>query len=183
MIRIVDFSMSLIGLVISFPILLLVYIIGIFDTGSPLFLQTRVGKNKQPFTLLKFRTMTIETESLASHLAPKSSITNLGKIIRKIKIDELPQLWNVLKGDMSMVGPRPNLFTQKELILERDRLKIYEVLPGITGLAQIQNIDMSTPKLLAKTDAKMINTMSVKNYLKYISRTIIGSGSGDAIGN
>ncbi|EKM12154.1 bacterial sugar transferase family protein [Vibrio harveyi] len=125
--------------------------------------------------------MSVETKSVASHLASNASITKLGGFLRKTKIDELPQLINVLKGEMSLVGPRPNLFNQQELIIERDALGIYEVLPGITGLAQVQNIDMSTPVLLAKIDKKMIDTLTLKDYFKYIMMTATGSGTGDAV--
>jgi lipopolysaccharide/colanic/teichoic acid biosynthesis glycosyltransferase len=125
-----------------------------FDTGSPVFVQTRVGRNKKPFQLIKSRTTSVETKSVASHLANNASITKLGSFLRKTKIDELPQLINVVKGDMSLVGPRPNLFNQEELLAERDSRGVYDVLPGITGLAQVNNIDMSTPELLAKTDKK-----------------------------
>jgi O-antigen biosynthesis protein WbqP len=183
LIRTLDFFMALFGLLATFPILLVVTIIGYFDTRSPIFIQERVGKNKKPFKLIKFRTMTIETKSVASHLASSVSITKLGGFLRKTKVDELPQLINVLKGEMSFVGPRPNLFNQEELIQERDLLGIYNVLPGITGLAQVKNIDMSTPKLLAETDKKMIETITLKNYFKYIIQTATGSGSGDAISN
>jgi lipopolysaccharide/colanic/teichoic acid biosynthesis glycosyltransferase len=180
-IRILDFCIALIGLILTFPILLIVTIIGYFDTGSPIFIQQRVGKHKKPFNLIKFRTMTVDTQSVASHLASTSSITPLGRFLRRTKIDELLQLMNVLKGEMSLVGPRPNLFNQEELINERDSLGVYNVLPGITGLAQVNNIDMSTPKLLAETDKKMINTLTIKNYFKYIIQTVIGNGSGDAV--
>ncbi len=101
--------------------------------------------------------------------------------MRKTKLDELPQLVNVLKGEMSLVGPRPNLFNQHELIKERDSLGVYDVRPGITGLGQVQNIDMSTPQLLAETDKKMIDNLTLKSYFKYILMTVTGSGSGDAI--
>lgn len=181
MIRIFDFLAAFFGLLLLWPVLLIVIIIGLFDTGSPIFVQERVGKRKKPFKLIKFRTMTVETKSVASHLASNSSITKLGKFLRKTKIDELPQLINVLKGEMSLVGPRPNLFNQEELIAERDALGVYEVLPGITGLAQVQNIDMSTPGLLAKTDRLMIDTLTIKDYFKYIIMTATGSGSGDAV--
>jgi lipopolysaccharide/colanic/teichoic acid biosynthesis glycosyltransferase len=169
------------GGVLAFPIMIIVTIIGFFDTGSPIFMQTRIGKNKRPFTLIKFRTMPLDTKSIASHLANTTSITKLGLFLRKTKIDELPQLINVLKGEMSIVGPRPNLFNQEELIQERDSLGVYDVLPGITGLAQINNIDMSTPKLLAETDAKMLLSLTLKDYFMYIIKTAIGSGSGDAV--
>ena len=181
MIRTIDFLAALIGLTLLWPILLVVTILGQFDTGSPIFVQTRVGKGKKPFKLIKFRTMSVETKSVASHLAANSSITKLGSILRKTKIDELPQLINVLKGEMSLVGPRPNLFNQEELIKEREAKGIYDVLPGITGLAQVENIDMSTPKLLAETDKKMIEMLTLRDYFKYILMTVTGSGSGDAV--
>lgn len=181
MTRIVDFFLSLLGLIVLWPVLIIVTIIGLFDTGSPVFIQKRVGRNKKPFNLIKFRTMSLETQSVASHLASNADITRFGAFLRKTKIDELPQLINVLKGEMSLVGPRPNLFNQVELIKERECLGVYKVLPGVTGLAQIQNIDMSTPELLAKTDRVMIDTMTVKDYFKYIILTATGSGSGDAV--
>lgn len=183
MIRLIDFLASFFGLLLLWPLLLLVTIIGFFDTGSPIFVQIRVGKEKRPFKLIKFRTMSVDTQSVASHLASTSSITKLGTILRKTKIDELPQLINVLKGEMSLVGPRPNLFNQEELIKERDALGVYEVLPGITGLAQVQNIDMSTPELLAKTDRQMIDTLTLTSYFRYIIMTATGSGAGDAVGS
>ncbi|EPP4297532.1 lipid carrier--UDP-N-acetylgalactosaminyltransferase [Vibrio cidicii] len=181
MTRIFDLLISLSLSFFLFPILCFVLIIGYFDTGSPIFVQERVGRNKKPFNLIKFRTMSVNTQSVASHLASTSSITKLGAFLRKTKIDELPQLINVLKGEMSLVGPRPNLFNQTELIQEREALGVYNVLPGITGLAQVQNIDMSTPKLLAQTDRQMIDTLTLKSYFRYIIMTATGSGSGDAV--
>lgn len=181
MIRLLDFFLAIIGLFFLFPILILVTIVGYFDTGSPIFIQTRVGRYKRPFKLIKFRTMKVDTASLASHLASTESITLVGKVLRKTKLDELPQLINVIKGEMSIVGPRPNLFNQEALIKARDELSVYDSLPGITGLAQINNIDMSTPELLAKVDREMLDSLSVKNYFKYIMMTVKGSGSGDAV--
>ncbi|WP_350978585.1 sugar transferase [Shewanella sp. AC34-MNA-CIBAN-0136] len=181
MIRLIDFLAAFFGLLLLWPVLLIVTVIGMFDTGSPIFVQTRVGKNKKAFKLIKFRTMSVETKSVASHLASNASITKLGNFLRKTKIDELPQLINVVKGEMSLVGPRPNLFNQEKLIKERDALGVYDVLPGVTGLAQVQNIDMSTPKLLAETDKHMIDTLNIKNYFKFILMTVTGSGSGDAV--
>ncbi|MDD9179637.1 MULTISPECIES: sugar transferase [Aliivibrio] len=181
MIRILDFLAAFFGLLFLWPVLLIVIMIGMFDTGSPIFIQERVGRNKKPFKLIKFRTMSVETKSVASHLANNASITKLGNFLRKTKIDELPQLINVVKGEMSLVGPRPNLFNQEELIKERDALGVYDVLPGVTGLAQVQNIDMSTPQLLAKTDKQMIDSLTIKDYFKYIIMTATGSGSGDAV--
>lgn len=181
MLRVFDFTFSLLGLIFGFPVLVIIYCIGLADTGSPLFKQERVGRNKKPFTLVKFRTMKVDTASVASHLASTASITKLGGFLRKTKLDELPQLWNVLKGEMSLVGPRPNLFNQQELIAARDALGVYSVRPGITGLAQVNEIDMSTPELLAKTDAEMIKTLSIAGYFKYILQTVTGKGSGDRV--
>ncbi|MGF1697550.1 sugar transferase [Vibrio lamellibrachiae] len=181
MIRLLDFLASFFGLLFLWPIFLIVIIIGLFDTGSPVFVQERVGRYKKPFKLIKFRTMSVETKSVASHLASNASITIVGAFLRKTKIDELPQLINVLKGEMSLVGPRPNLFNQEELIKERDSLGVYDVLPGITGLAQVNNIDMSTPSLLADTDRQMIDTLTIIKYFSYIIMTATGSGSGDAV--
>lgn len=181
MIRILDFSFSLLGLVLGSPVLLIIYLIGLFDTGSPVFRQERVGRNKKPFTLIKFRTMSVDTASVASHLASTVSITKMGRFLRKTKLDELPQLWNVLKGEMSLVGPRPGLFNQEELTMARENEGVLLVRPGITGLAQVSDIDMSTPELLSKTDAKMIREMSLRNYFKYIFQTVLGAGAGDRV--
>lgn len=181
MIRLIDIILSLIGLVFASPIFMAIYVIGLFDTGSPIFMQERVGRNKKPFTLVKFRTMTVDTASVASHLASTASITPLGGFLRKTKLDELPQLWNVLKGEMSLVGPRPGLFNQTDLTAARVAKNIFDVRPGITGLAQVNEIDMSTPELLAKTDREMIDTLTIGNYFKYILMTVTGSGSGDRI--
>lgn len=181
MIRFVDILLSLAGLVFGAPVLLLIYCAGLFDTGSPLFFQERVGRYRRPFTLIKFRTMDVDTASVASHLASRSSVTRLGAVLRKTKLDELPQLWNVLKGEMSLVGPRPGLFNQEQLLHERDIRKVFEARPGITGLAQVSGIDMSTPELLAETDAKMLRQLTLSYYFKLILMTVLGQGSGDRI--
>lgn len=181
MLRVFDVVFALLGLIFGFPVFLIIYVLGLFDTGSPLFVQQRVGRNKQPFHLVKFRTMAIDTASVASHLASTGSITKLGGFLRKTKLDELPQLWNVLKGDMSLVGPRPNLFNQHELITEREARGVYAVRPGITGLAQVNEIDMSTPALLAQTDQRMIQTLTMLDYFRYIFMTVAGKGSGDRV--
>jgi len=179
--RLLDFTAAFFGLILTFPILFVVVIVGFFDTGSPVFTQKRVGKNKKPFTLIKLRTMSVDTKSVASHLASTASITKMGGFLRKTKIDELPQLINVLKGEMSLVGPRPCLFNQEELIEERDSRGVFQVLPGITGLAQVNEIDMSTPKLLAEWDEKMIKKFSLVDYFSYILMTATGKGSGDRV--
>ena len=183
MIRTLDLFLAVAGLIIASPLLLTAIILCYFDTGSPIFIQTRVGRGKAPFKLIKLRTMSLDTPSVASHLVKSSAVTPLGSFLRKSKFDELPQLVNVIKGDMSLVGPRPGLFNQLELIEERDRYGIFVVRPGITGLAQISGIDMSTPELLAKTDALMIADMSMWNYFSFICQTIKGQGRGDKVAN
>jgi lipopolysaccharide/colanic/teichoic acid biosynthesis glycosyltransferase len=180
-IRLLDFFFALTGLVFLFPVFVILFVFGLFDTGSPLFLQERVGRNQKPFTLIKFRTMKKGTASVASHLVGKGSITKFGSFLRRTKLDELPQLWNVLVGEMSLVGPRPGLFMHEELVKARQEHSVFEVRPGITGLAQVNEIDMSTPELLAETDARMIKDLSISNYFKYIFLTISGNGSGDRV--
>jgi len=181
MTRIFDIFFSLLGLLFLSPILLVLIVIGYFDTRSPIFRQERVGKRKKPFNLVKFRSMYSNAPSVATHLASASSITPFGRFLRKSKLDELPQLWNVFVGDMSLVGPRPNLFNQEELIKERDLRGVYSVRPGITGLAQINKIDMSTPQLLAETDSKMLKELNLLGYFKYILLTVFGKGFGDRV--
>ena len=181
MIRVLDILFATLGLVFGLPFLLAIYVVGLFDTGSPLFRQERVGRYKKPFILVKFRTMAPETKSVASHLADSSSITPVGRFLRRTKLDELPQLWNVLKGEMSLVGPRPCLFNQVELIQERESRGVLDARPGITGLAQVNDIDMSTPQLLAETDAAMLRSLNLKHYFRYILQTITGKGAGDRV--
>lgn len=174
MLRVFDIILSFSGLLLGFPFLLILFISGLLDTGSPIFRQTRIGKYQKKFVILKFRTMKTSTLSLPSHLVNSSSVTKFGHFIRRTKLDELPQLWNVLVGEMSLVGPRPGLINQQELIDVREQYGVFEVLPGITGLSQLSKIDMSTPKLLAKTDFKMIRSLTPKTYFKYIFMTVLG---------
>jgi len=179
--RFLDVFFSVVGLIFGFPLLAAITLIGFFDTGSPIFRQERVGRDKKPFILVKFRTMKPDTVSVATHLASASAITPFGHFLRRTKLDELPQLWNVLKGEMSLVGPRPCLFNQQELIDEREKRGVYAVRPGITGLAQVNQIDMSTPQLLAETDARMIKDLTIGNYFSYLIKTVAGSGAGDRV--
>ena len=179
--RSLDILFAVLGILLFAPILIIICIVGLLDTGSPFVLQRRVGKNKDIFVLVKFRTMRRGTRSMPSHLVDSSSITTVGSWLRRSKLDELPQLWNVLVGDMSVVGPRPCLPDQTELIEERESRGVFAARPGITGLAQVNKIDMSTPELLAKTDARMLADLSVLSYLKYIVVTVAGKGSGDRV--
>ena len=173
MIRFFDMLFSLIGLFFLFPLILLICFVGFLNNGSPLFLQKRVGRNMKSFLLIKFRTMPIKTRSAGTHLIKDLKLTYYGYFMRRTKLDEIPQLFNVLIGDMSLVGPRPCLSNQRKLIKERKKRGVFKAKPGITGLAQTSNITMKTPTLLSKTDLKMIKRMSLLNYFYYIFRTIL----------
>lgn len=181
MLRLLDIVLSVLGLMATLPLMLVIFLLGLFDTGAPLFLQVRVGRHQSPFTLVKFRTMSMETQSVATHLANPASVTRMGGLLRRTKLDELPQLWNVLKGEMSLVGPRPCLFNQVELIAAREVRGVFDVRPGITGLAQVRGIDMSTPELLAEVDAEMMRRLDLGAYFSYILQTLTGAGAGDRI--
>jgi lipopolysaccharide/colanic/teichoic acid biosynthesis glycosyltransferase len=141
MLRLLDLVFSITGLVLGAPVLFAIYVVGLFDTGSPLFRQERVGRDQRPFTLVKFRTMRPDTASVASHLADASAITRLGAFLRRSKLDELPQLWSILMGDMSFVGPRPALFNQYDLIALRTQCGVDALVPGLTGWAQVNGRD------------------------------------------
>ena len=173
MIRCFDFLFSLIGLIFLSPLLIFVFFIGLFDNGSTLFIQKRVGYNLKSFSIIKFRTMPMGVRSAGTHLIKDIKLSSFGYFLRRTKLDEIPQLLNVLKGDMSLVGARPCLPNQRKLISERKKRGVFKVRPGITGLAQISDINMQTPTLLAKTDQKMIKGMSLYNYFYYIFRTIL----------
>lgn len=181
MIRFIDIAASLIGLLLTAPLLVVLWFIVWVDVRAPLFRQERVGRYQKPFILIKFRTMRPGTASQATHLVEASAVTPVGRFLRRTKLDELPQLWNVLSGDMSIVGPRPCLFNQRDLIAQREALGVFRVRPGITGLAQVQGIDMSTPELLAKTDFEMLQRLNISYYLQCVGRTLLGNGAGDRL--
>jgi nucleoside-diphosphate-sugar epimerase/lipopolysaccharide/colanic/teichoic acid biosynthesis glycosyltransferase len=180
--RLLDVLLAGAGLLALWPLLIVLYVLGLVDTGAPLLRQERVGRHQRPFVLVKFRTMRLNTAHVASHLASSAAITPLGVVLRRTKLDELPQLWNVLLGHMSLVGPRPGLFNQHDLTQARTAHGVYAARPGITGLAQVNGIDMSTPELIARTDARMLRELSVRNYFKFILLTVLGKGTGDAVG-
>lgn len=173
MIRLFDVLFSFLGLVILLPILILLWIIGLFETRFPILIQKRVGHNRKLFLLIKFRTMKMNAKLAATHRVHHSMITPFGYFLRRTKLDEIPQLLNILSGDMSLVGPRPCLLNQRKLISERQKRGIYKVKPGITGLAQVSGINMSNPVLLAKTDLKMIKQMNLFYYFYYIFKTVL----------
>ena len=180
--RVLDFSVAVI---LVLPAIMIIAVAALLIAGeikaNPIFSQTRVGRSRRPFTLYKLRTMYPDTAHVASHEATPASITGVGKIFRKLKIDELPQLICIIRGDMSLVGPRPCLFSQEDLIREREARRVFSVLPGITGLAQIRGVDMSTPAVLAQLDADYIEQQSLNGDLKILWQTLVGHGRGDAV--
>jgi len=173
MIRCFDFFISFVGLIFFSPLLIFIFFIGLFENGSPLFIQKRVGQKLESFSLIKFRTMPKGVRSAGTHLIKDIKLSSFGFFLRRTKIDEIPQLLNVFLGDMSLVGPRPCLFNQRKLIKERKKRGVFKVKPGITGLAQIKGIPMEPPTLLAKTDAMMNKKMNLYYYLYYIFMTLL----------
>lgn len=151
----------------------------LINRENPLFVQSRVGQYGQVFRLVKLRTMSSAIKNLPTHMVSGADISTLGRIMRAIKIDELPQLYNVLRGEMSLVGPRPCLPSQHELINERLCLGVYDVKPGITGYAQVRGIDMSMPHELALADHTYLRDGTVTLDLSLLLQTVLGRGSGD----
>jgi len=180
-IRILDVVLSAVGLLLGSPFLAVLCGLVWWDTRSPLFRQVRLGRHRRPFVLVKFRTMRLETGDLPTHMVSAASVTPLGSLMRRTKLDELPSLWNVLRGDMSLVGPRPGLPSHAALTEARTRAGVFEARPGITGVAQLRGIDMSTPEVLAEVDARMLNELTVARYVKLILATVLGGGGGDRI--
>ena len=172
MIRILDFIFALMGLVFGFPVLVVLMLIGFFDTGSPVFRQVRVGRNKKPFTLVKFRTMKLNTASVASHLASSSSITPYGHFLRRTKLDELPQLWNVLKGEMSLVGPRPLPFRDVARFESSWQQRRFSVKPGMTCLWQVNGRSRTPFEDWVKLDLDYIDQWSFGLDLRILVKTL-----------
>lgn len=179
--RTTDFVLAVLGAPFAVPLCALAALaIRVESAGSPVFAQQRVGQGQEPITVYKLRTMDVDTGDLPSHAVSTAKITRVGSILRTTKIDELPQLWNVLKGEMSFVGPRPCLPSQTQLIEEREARGVFEVVPGITGPGQLAGIDMSTPVELAEVDGEYLQQQSLLFDLLCIVRTALGRGSGDA---
>ncbi|UIJ70230.1 sugar transferase [Aurantimonas sp. HBX-1] len=180
--RLFDFAVSAAALVVlGWLILALVVLIRLTSPGPGLFLQERVGRGRKIFRCCKLRTMAEGTPHVATHHATAASITGLGRRLRRVKLDELPQLWNVLKGEMSLVGPRPCLPVQAELIAARERRGVFALRPGITGRAQVMGVDMSDPERLAQIDAEYAASQSFFGDLKLLAQTFFGAGRGDRV--
>ena len=184
MIRHFDILFSALGLLLGWPVLAVIALIGLWDTGSPLFRQQRVGRFQQPFMLVKFRTMRPGTASVATHLASANAITPFGRFLRRTKLDELPQLWNVLKGEMSMVGPRPERqHFIDEIMKEAPHYRhLHKVRPGITSWGQVkfgyaENVEQMLRRL--KYDILYIENMSLAVDLKILAYTALIVVKGD----
>lgn len=180
--RMFDF---IVALLLSPFALVLVLVFGIVvrltSPGPAIFRQARVGRNEVPFVCLKLRTMRSDTRHAPSHEIGSSAVTGIGAFLRRTKLDELPQLWNILKGEMSFVGPRPCLTTQSELIEARRARGLFAVRPGITGVSQVAGVDMSDPERLAILDATYLKDMSLRHDIALILRTVGGAGRGDRV--
>lgn len=160
---------------------ILAIMIAATTTGPALFKQQRVGRHGRIFTCYKFRTMRVNTPQVATHQVSSDSTTSVGKRLRDWKLDELPQVFNILANHMSLVGPRPCLPTQHELVAARDKLGVMAVKPGVTGWSQIHGIDMSDPEVLAQSDADFLHCRSIPLYVRIALLTFLGKGQGDKI--
>lgn len=183
--RIVDFILALLGIIILSPVLLILCIAIKVDSKGPIiFKQKRVGINKSHFNILKFRTMKVDTpKEMPTHMLenPDFFITKVGKFLRKTSLDELPQLFNILKGDMAVIGPRPALWNQYDLIEERDKYHANDIRPGLTGLAQISGRDELEIPVKAEIDGKYAQNISFMMDLKCFVGTIIAVFKSDGV--
>lgn len=174
--RLIDIILSLLGMLVFSPIYLaLIVVIKLDSRGPVLFKQKRVGINKTYFNILKFRTMRIDTpKDMPTHLLgdPDQYITRIGKFLRKTSLDELPQIWNIFVGDMSVIGPRPALWNQHDLIEERDKYGANDILPGLTGWAQINGRDELPIDIKARLDGEYAQSICLKMDLKCFFGTI-----------
>lgn len=170
--RLIDVLIAAPALVLAGPVILIAaFAIRFTSPGNAIYVQSRVGHRQTPFRCYKLRTMVAHAPSVPTHEAAASLITPVGRALRRFKFDELPQLWNVLKGEMSLVGPRPCLTTQHELIECRARLGVFAARPGVTGLAQVGGIDMSNPERCAQADAEYLRRQSTGLDLLILVRT------------
>jgi lipopolysaccharide/colanic/teichoic acid biosynthesis glycosyltransferase len=166
----------LIGLILISPIIFISIFLVWLEDGSPvIFVQERLGLSKNKFKILKIRTMYKSAPNLGTHEVANAYYLNIGSIIRKIKIDELPQLVNYLKGELELIGPRPGLPSQVKLKEYRDAYNIFNIKPGITGLAQVLGYDMSNPRALAMIDSLYIKNRSIQLDVKIFFATFFNS--------
>lgn len=180
--RILELAVALVlAFVLLIPGLLIWLWVKVSSPGPALFRQLRVGRNQQSFTLYKFRTMAFGAPQAPTHEVSAEQVTSAGRVLRGLKLDEIPQLINVLKGDMSLVGPRPCLTSQSQLIAERQKRGVFAVRPGITGLAQVRGVDMSNPARLAEIDAEYCQTQSFFRDLRILAATFTRRALADRV--
>lgn len=182
--RFIDIVLSLVGIIVlSWLFLILIIAIKVTSPGPVLFKQKRIGKDKQLFEIYKFRTMRIDTPDLPTHLLenPEQWITPVGKFLRKSSLDELPQMVNILKGNMSIIGPRPALWSQEDLAAERDKYNANSVLPGLTGLAQISGRDDLPIPVKSKIDGDYVANITFINDVKIFFGTITSVLKSDGV--
>lgn len=180
--RIVDLAFALtVLLAFSWLLLGLLIAIRIASPGPAIFAQRRVGRHGAAFTCYKFRTMHLGVKQAGTHELGADAVTPIGRVLRRTKLDELPQAWNILRGQMSLVGPRPCLESQLELIEWRRKLGVLDILPGITGLAQVQGVDMSQPERLARLDAEYVARQSLMLDIRILLATAMGGGLRDYV--
>lgn len=180
--RTADLGFALVTIALFWWLLAIIWLAVRVDSAGPgVFAQTRVGRGRKPFTCFKFRTMAQGTRHAGTHETSQAAVTRAGAPLRRLKLDELPQVINLLRGEMSLVGPRPCLPVQVELIEERDRRGVYRAVPGITGWAQIHDLDMSDPVRLARVDQEYMVRRSLPLYFKILLATFAGRGMADRV--
>lgn len=174
--RIIDLCLALFVLLLFvLPIVIVILIVGLTSVGPVLYWSDRIGRNNQLFKMPKFRTMLVDTPAIATHLLPnpKQFLTPVGSFLRKTSLDELPQLWSVIKGDMSFVGPRPALFNQDDLIALRTECGVEQLLPGLTGWAQVNGRDELSIHDKVKLDVEYLHKQSLLLDLKILLMTFV----------
>jgi lipopolysaccharide/colanic/teichoic acid biosynthesis glycosyltransferase len=180
--KIVNYGLSISALsILMIPMVFIWLLVKMTSKGPGIFIQNRIGLKGKQFKLYKFRTMKVDTKNMGTHFASSSDITKLGSLLRRTKLDELPQLFNILLGDMELIGPRPGLPEQQDLTDFRRKKNIYDVVPGITGYSQVNQVDMSAPQTLAEWDSRYIKLRSISFDVSILIQTFLGKGGGDKV--
>nr|WP_034329863.1 MULTISPECIES: lipid carrier--UDP-N-acetylgalactosaminyltransferase [unclassified Aminobacter] len=178
-----DLAFALVVIVFFWWALLMIWLaVKLQSPGPGIFAQRRIGRNGAEFTCYKFRTMRLGTKQAATNEVSASAVTKLGHFLRRTKLDELPQVVNILRNEISLIGPRPCLPVQRDLIEERRKRGVLRLKPGISGLSQVNGIDMSEPVRLARHDARYAAMQSLRLDLKIALATVLGRGGGDRVG-
>lgn len=178
----IDLTAAVMILLLGWWLFLVIWVLIRRESPGPgIFAQRRIGRHGRVFICYKFRTMKLGTPEQGTHMMNASVVTGMGRWLRRTKCDELPQVWNILRNEISLVGPRPCLPVQTELIAAREARGVLSIKPGITGLAQINGIDMREPDVLAEWDARYLATRSLLLDFKILAATVLGRGQGDRL--